>query len=51
MAVTSAKKTQTNICIEKEIKAYPTWEFADGSRLTGEKQPKELAEKAGCPLE
>lgn len=45
------QKTQTPICIEKEIKQYPTWIFEDGSRLTGEQRPQALAEKTGCPLE
>lgn len=45
------QKTQTQICIDMKIEQYPTWIFADGSKLTGEKQPKELAEKAGCPIE
>ncbi|TSC85533.1 MAG: vitamin K epoxide reductase [Parcubacteria group bacterium Gr01-1014_8] len=44
------QKTQTPICIEKEIKSYPTWIFADGSKLTGEQQPKVLAEKTGCSM-
>ena len=44
------QKTQTPICIEKKIVQYPTWEFADGSRLTGEQKPEDLATKAGCEL-
>jgi thiol-disulfide isomerase/thioredoxin len=43
-------KTQTQICIDKKIQSYPTWEFADGSRMTGEQQPSALAEKTGCAL-
>jgi len=43
-------KSQTQICIDKGVQSYPTWEFADGSRLTGEQQPGVLAEKAGCEL-
>jgi hypothetical protein len=43
-------KDQTQICIDKQITQYPTWEFADGSRLTGEREPAELAEKAGCEV-
>jgi thiol-disulfide isomerase/thioredoxin len=43
-------KTQTQVCIDKEIVQYPTWEFADGSRLTGEQQPAALAEKASCEM-
>lgn len=43
-------KGQLQACIDKEIKNYPTWEFADGSRLTGERTLQELAEKTGCVL-
>ncbi len=41
---------QTQICIDKKIESYPTWEFADGSRVTGEQTLKTLAEKTGCEL-
>lgn len=41
---------QVPLCQEKEIKGYPTWEFADGSRETGEVSLTELAEKTGCLL-
>mgnify|MGYP001559183456 CR=1 FL=1 len=43
-------KTQTPICIEKNITSYPTWEFADGSRLSGEVSLETLAEKTSCEL-
>lgn len=43
-------KTQTQICIDKKVESYPTWEFADGSRLNGEQTPQALAEKAGCEM-
>ncbi len=43
-------QSQTAICIQKEIKSYPTWEFADGSRETGEVPLATLAEKTGCEL-
>lgn len=43
-------KTRTQECIDKNIESYPTWEFADGSRLSGERQLSELAEKTGCLL-
>ncbi|MBI2612457.1 hypothetical protein HYW59_01430 [Candidatus Kaiserbacteria bacterium] len=43
-------KAQLQACIDKEIKSYPTWEFADGSRLTGERTLQELADKTGCAL-
>ncbi len=41
---------QTQICIDKGVKSYPTWEFADGSRLNGEIPLSELSEKTSCPL-
>ncbi|MEZ4210809.1 MAG: hypothetical protein R3B39_00715 [Candidatus Paceibacterota bacterium] len=39
---------QTQVCIDNEIQSYPTWIFADGSRLTGEQSPETLAEKTSC---
>src|SRR3989338_10861873 len=41
---------QTQICIEKKITGYPTWEFADGSCLTEEIPLAQLAEKTFCEL-
>ena len=41
---------QLQVCKDKEIKQYPTWEFSDGSRLTGEIPLTQLAEKTGCVL-
>ena len=41
---------QNDSCKQKNISNYPTWEFADGSRLTGERTLTELAEKTGCTL-
>ncbi len=41
---------QTKECIDKGIKGYPTWEFADGSRLTGQIPLATLAEKTSCVL-
>ena len=41
---------QTQICIEKKITRYPTWEFLDGSRLSGEIPLAQLAEKTACTL-
>ena len=43
-------QSQLQACIDKEIQSYPTWEFADGSRLTGEVPLAQLAEKTGCEL-
>ena len=41
---------QTKECKEKGIDGYPTWEFSDGSRLSGEIPLEQLAEKTSCPL-
>jgi len=41
---------QTQICIDKKIDGYPTWEFSDGSRLNGEQTFAQLAEKSQCPV-
>lgn len=39
---------QTDICKEKKIESYPTWEFKDGTRLSGVQQLADLAVKANC---
>lgn len=41
---------QLAVCRDKGVESYPTWEFADGSRLTGEIPLETLAEKTGCEL-
>ena len=41
---------QTQICKDKKIEGYPTWEFADGTRLTGEVPFETLAQKTSCVL-
>ena len=43
-------KGQLPVCREQGISGYPTWEFADGSRETGELSLAHLSEKTGCPL-
>jgi large repetitive protein len=43
-------RSQNQMCIDAKIEEYPTWEFADGSRLTGEVELATLAEKTGCVL-
>lgn len=48
---TSDGRGQTAICISKKIEGYPTWEFADGSRMNAVMSPQQLAEKTGCALE
>ncbi len=41
---------QTQICKDKKITGYPTWEFADGTRSEGEVSLEKLAEKTSCVL-
>lgn len=41
---------QLQICKDRKIESYPTWEFADGSRLTGEISLQQLADKTSCLL-
>lgn len=36
-------------CEDAGIEGYPTWVFPDGTRLSGERELRELAEVAGCP--
>ncbi len=40
--------SQTQICKDKKIESYPTWEFKDGTRLTGEVSLADLAKKTSC---
>ena len=48
---TPDKGGQTPICIGAKIRGYPTWEFKDGSRLSGLISLEDLSEKSECPLE
>ena len=41
---------QLQACIDKNIKTYPTWEFADSTQLNGEIPLAQLAEKTACIL-
>lgn len=41
---------QLQVCQDKKIEGYPTWEFTDGSRLTGEVSMQQLADKTTCVL-
>jgi glutaredoxin len=40
---------QSELCIEKEIDKYDTWEFGDGSRIISEPSFEILSGKSGCP--
>jgi glutaredoxin len=39
---------QSELCLEKNIEGYDTWEFASGERVVGEPTFEVLAEKSGC---
>ncbi|NQV88244.1 MAG: hypothetical protein HQ402_01640 [Parcubacteria group bacterium] len=41
---------QLQICKDKGIKSYPTWEFPDGTRQSGELSLEVLRDKTGCEL-
>lgn len=43
-------RSQLKVCQDKKIEGYPTWDFADGSRETGEVPLARLSEKTGCRL-
>ena len=47
---TADGKSQLQTCQDKNIEGYPTWEFQDGSRESGEVPLKTLSEKTGCPF-
>jgi len=47
---TSDGNGRTKVCEDKNIESYPTWEFADGSRQSGEVSLEMLAEKTSCNL-
>ena len=47
---TPDSKGQTQVCIDKGITGYPTWEFADGTKIQNTQTLKFLSEKTGCPL-
>ncbi|MDP2704998.1 MAG: hypothetical protein U1D31_00550 [Patescibacteria group bacterium] len=42
--------SQLQACKDKGITAYPTWDFADGERVTGTIPLDYLSEKTGCEL-
>ncbi|MEK7186962.1 MAG: hypothetical protein AAB690_01460 [Patescibacteria group bacterium] len=43
-------KSQLPVCQEAKITGYPTWDFADGTRVTGTQGLESLSEKTNCPL-
>lgn len=43
-------RSENRSCTEAGVAHYPTWVFADGSRLVGVQNPSTLAQKTGCPM-
>lgn len=37
-------------CKDAKIEGYPTWEFKDGTRVSGEQKLEDLGKKAECTL-
>jgi glutaredoxin len=50
-AIPGNQQGQTVPCQDAKIESYPTWVFADGSRVTGVQQVDTLAEKTGCKVD
>lgn len=46
----TAARTMNQTCKDAGIEGYPTWEFSDGSRASGEQSLETLAQKSGCAL-
>lgn len=42
--------TQNRTCTDAGIEGYPTWQFADGERVTAVLPLAQLAEETGCTL-
>jgi len=41
---------ETPVCVAAGVHAYPTWQFPDGSRASGDQSMQTLSEKTGCAL-
>ena len=50
-ALPGNQQGQTQVCKDAKIDTYPTWEFADGTRVSGVQQPQALADKSGCTVD
>lgn len=42
---------ETQACSKAGIAGYPTWEFGNGERVSGEMPLQQLSEKSGCVLQ
>jgi len=43
-------RAPTQVCTDADVKHYPTWVFADGSRVEGAHSLQFLSQETGCPL-
>jgi len=43
-------KHQLQVCTDAGVTGYPTWEFPNGERMSGEVPLETLAEKTNCEL-
>lgn len=41
---------QLQVCIDKKIESYPTWEFADGTRVSKMLSLEEISSKTSCEI-
>jgi flagellar basal body-associated protein FliL len=46
----AGERTQNDVCKQAAVKNYPTWQFADDSRMEGMQPLMTLSKKTGCPL-
>lgn len=47
---TPGSNQQNAVCNAAGIRSYPTWEFPDGERLSGELSLQQLSTFTSCPL-
>jgi hypothetical protein len=43
-------RATARVCLDANIKHYPTWVFADGTRVEGDHPLDFLSQQTGCPL-
>lgn len=43
-------KEMNQVCKDAKIEGYPTWEFKDGTRVSGEQTLEDLGKKTECTL-
>jgi hypothetical protein len=46
----TASRTQIQVCADAGITSYPTWEFSDGTNMSGDIPLSSIAIKTGCKL-